>query len=106
MKKEMVKLNRIKIAHSKEEAQRLISEGYTPAVSEPTVTSGDGSGRKAEPPQGQSVTADDGQKMDPPQGQSVTADDGQKMDPPQGQDKNSQASDDSGEKEKKGAGKK
>lgn len=90
MKKEMVKLNRIKIAHSKEEAQRLISEGYTPAVSEPTVTSGDGSGRKAEPPQGQSVTADDGQKMDPPQGQ----------------DKNSQASDDSGEKEKKGAGKK
>lgn len=69
MKKEMVKLNRIKIAHSEEEAQRLISEGYIPVNSKPTAKGADNSGQKADPAQGKSG-ADGGQAADPAQGQN------------------------------------
>ncbi len=65
MKKEMVKLNRVRIAHSEEEEKRLISEGYTPVDSELAASETNDSGQKADPPQaqdGNSQTADDGGK--------------------------------------------
>lgn len=51
MRREMRKLNRARYAHSEEEAQRLISEGYSPVDSEPE-TGG------ADPAQGQNADAD------------------------------------------------
>ena len=67
MKKEMVKLTRVKIAHSEEEAQRLISEGYAPVDPEPAVNGADDGGQKADPSQaedGNRQTADDGEKKE------------------------------------------
>lgn len=67
MRKEMRKLNQAKYAHSEEEVQRLISEGYSPVDSEPE----DGG---ADPAQGQSGADGTGQTADPAQGQNADAD--------------------------------
>lgn len=67
MRKEMRKLNRAKYAYSEEEAQRLISEGYSPVDSEPEAGG-------ADPSQGQSGADGAGQTTDPAQDQDAGVD--------------------------------
>lgn len=58
MRREMRKLNRARYAHSEEEAQRLISEGYSPVDSEPEADGADGDGQAADPVQDQDADAE------------------------------------------------
>lgn len=90
MRREMRKLNRAKYAHSEEEAQRLISEGYSPVDSEPEAGGADG----------------DGQTTDPEQGQNGVEDAGKAADPAEDQDGKSQAAGSDKQKGKRGASKK
>lgn len=73
MRREMRKLNRARYAHSEEEAQRLISEGYSPVDSEPEADGADGDGQTADPAQGQNGADGDGQAADPVQDQDADA---------------------------------
>lgn len=38
MKREMIKLNKVKIAHSEEEVQELLGKGYLPVAPDPGAT--------------------------------------------------------------------
>ena len=74
MKKEMIKLNRIKYAYSVEDVKRLASEGYTMADAESVVDGADEAGETADPMKDQDGADGAEQTADVADGSEQTAD--------------------------------
>lgn len=79
MKIEMVKLNRIKYAHSEEERKLLTSDGYVPAQTKTEKR------QAADPENGQAADSEDSKAPDSEDGQTVNPENGQAADSDSGQ---------------------
>ena len=75
MKEEMIRLNRVKYAHSEEERNRLLSEGYQPVEAAEL----DG-GQAAESDNSGITDKNNVQEVDPENGQAAESDGSQKPD--------------------------
>ncbi len=100
MKKEMIKLNRIKYAYSEEDVKRLASEGYTMADVESVV---DGAGQTADPMKDQDGADEAGETADPMKDQDGADGAEQTADVADGSE---QTADSEKQKGKRGTGKK